>query len=246
MDYAAATAIETLMANSDLLHAAQLADPADGWRAYKPTVTAAKDRRGKREANAGTNIHSAVSALIAGRDLSLMPEVLMAPARLVVAELDALGVEVIDSERMSAALNVWPEPMAGTADLIVKYGGRLYVGDIKSVEGDGLGKKARYDSMAWAIQTTIYANGQPLPVGYEPERDRWDRPIIDPALRGRWPARMDRSTSIILEVARDGSGIISHAISLDPGLVRLACDVRMARKANFTTDMPMGRAAHVR
>jgi hypothetical protein len=227
-DYHAATTLEAVLKHDDLLHTAQLVDTGAGWRAYKPIVEAAKLRRGKREANAGTNVHKAVEVLVAGRDPSLIPGPLLAPARLVLAELEALGVEVVRSEAFIGTLGVFPEDLAGTADLVVRHEGRLYIADIKTTEA--VGANARYQAMQWTAQLTIYSQGRPFPAGYEPERDRWQRPVVDADLLGRWPAPMDRKTGIIIEVARDAGGVASHELSLDLDLVGLACHVRAARK----------------
>jgi hypothetical protein len=228
LDYSAATAIQAVMANDDLLNQARLIDPSGHWRSFKPLVKQAKERRGKVEANQGSTIHGAVEALVQGRDLSHMPDEVLKPARLVLDELDALGVEVVRTEQFVAALGLWPEDLAGSCDLVLRHDGRLYVGDVKTVET--VGKNTRFSAMAWTCQTTIYAHGLPLFEGYEPQRDRWGRPQVDTSLVGAWSEPMSLENSLVLEVARDASGIASHELDLDADLVRLACEVRAARK----------------
>ena len=228
MDYGAATVVQSIMANADLLNRARLVPTDAHWRAFKPLVTEAKARRGKVEASEGTAIHAVVEALVQGRDVSGLPDEVVKPARLVLAELEALGVEIVRTEQFVAALGTWSEDMAGSIDLVGKHDGRLYVVDTKSVEQ--VGKNTRFSAMAWACQTTIYSRGLPLPEGYEPKRDRWGRPIVDLDLIERWPLPMDQSNALVIEVARDASGVASHELDLDPDLVDLACRVRAARK----------------
>jgi hypothetical protein len=228
LDYAAATAVQTIVGNGDLLTRARLLDPDAHWRSFKPLVKEAKQRRGKVEASAGTGIHGTVEAMIQGRDVSGLPDEVTVPARMVMQELDALGVEVVRTEQFVAALGIWPEDLAGTADLVLRHAGRLYIGDVKSVEQ--VGKNTRFSAMAWCCQMTVYSRGNPLPAGYVPDRDRWGRPIVDIGLMEQWPEPMSQQHGLIIEVARDGSGSASHEIELDADLVRLACEVRAARK----------------
>jgi hypothetical protein len=228
MDYAAATVVQGIVANDDLLNRARLIEPTAHWRDFKPLVAEAKQRRGKREASEGTGIHAAVEAMVKGRDLSGMPDEIVVPARMALKELDNLGVQVVGTEAFTAACGVWPEDVAGTADIIGLHDGQLYVVDLKTTEE--VGRNSRFSAMGWCAQTTIYATGSPLPEDYEPRRDRWGRPMVNLSLVGTWPHPMSQDTSLILEVARDGSGVVSHELDLDPDLVELACRVRAARK----------------
>lgn len=227
MDYHAATVLQSVMSNTDLLDAARMVRGSH-WRSYKHVVTEAKARRGKREASDGTNIHSAVSMIVNGEDLDGVPESVMIPAQLVVKELADIGVTVAHSERFVANLDRWDEPVAGTTDLVLEYDGSYYIGDIKSTEE--VGRNTRFAAMAWVIQMTCYAHGAPYPVGYEPRRDQWGRPIVDSSKEMSWGTCMDTSTGIVLEVARDGSGVASHELDLDSDLVALAMRVRAVRK----------------
>ena len=105
-DYHTATALQTLIANADLLDRARLIDPAGSWRDYKPVLAAAKERRGSPEAGSGTNIHRAVELLIKGRDPGSIPDHLRKPARMVLDQVAAIGAEVVHSERFVAAIGV--------------------------------------------------------------------------------------------------------------------------------------------
>lgn len=232
MDYAAAVVLQALVGHPDLLNRALMMDPDAHWRTFKPLVKEAQNRRGKVEASEGTNIHSAVQAIAEGRDVSRLPDEVVRPARLVLAELDALGVEIVGNEVFTACLGRFGEDLAGTADLVLVHDGVLHIGDIKSVEE--VGRNTRFSAMAWAAQTTIYAAGLPFPTGYEPKRDRWGRPMVDPTLMVPWSDPMSQDTSLVIEVARDASGVASHEIDLDTDLVELACKVRAARKRERT------------
>ena len=226
-DYDTGTALETIFGHEDLLHTAQMVDPADGWRGYRPVLAEARRRRGKREANAGSNIHGALQSIAEGRDVSRFPAAVLAPARLALAELEALGMEVVASERFTAALGVWDEPVGGTADLILRHGDRLIIGDLKTTERLG---KAKFAALEWSLQLSCYANGRPATRGYAPGRDRWGRPLVHPGDLIDWPQSMDRTAGVVIEVARDGTAAVSHRIALDPDHVALAVAVRAARK----------------
>jgi hypothetical protein len=45
-----------------------------------------------------------------------------------------------------------------------------------------------------------------------------------------WPAPMSLKNALVIELARDGSGVASHELDLDPGLVELAVKVREERR----------------
>jgi hypothetical protein len=228
MDYAAATALQTVVGDPDLLLKAQLVR-GDHWRGFKPVVAEAQRRRGKVEADQGTNLHAVVQNLMEGRDVSAIPADIVATARLVQAELAALGCKPVFQEVFVAALDVWAEPLAGTADLVVEHSGTLYVVDYKTTEE--VGRNTRFSALAWTIQTTAYAHGLPLPIGHDPKRDRWGRPLVDPAMVATtWPAPMSLKNALVIELARDGSGVASHELDLDPGLVELAVKVREERR----------------
>jgi hypothetical protein len=228
----AATTLETVAANKDLLAALTLVrtTPGEGsWRAYKPLHEDAQARRGKPEAQAGTNIHSVVQALVEGTMPLGVDPVLLGDAEAVLARLTEAGLEPVTSEEFVVTTGL-PELVAGTRDMLARgRGGRHVVVDIKSTSTLG-GEKFR--ALAWSIQLAVYAHGRAY-LGGEPRRDRWERPMIDLAQVADEDPRADLNVAAVVEVERGTGQTALHRVNLVEGwqYARLACQVRAARKA---------------
>lgn len=229
--YGAATTLEMLALHDDLRNRLTVIEPGT-WRPYKALHEQAQQRRGKPEAEQGTNIHMTVAALFRGRVPAGLDPTVLRDAENVLDALDAHGLEVVDSEQFVVALDTFPEPLAGTYDLKVRNRRTkaLQVVDLKTTASEG---NAKYRAMEWAIQLACYGHG--LPYSGEPGRDRWERPVIDPALVEMPAEDVDTSVGYVVEVVRgsEHSPITVHEIDLGFGLAagRLACEVRAARKA---------------
>lgn len=225
----AATTVQTVAHHPDLADQARMTPPDAPWKEYRAVVEEAEKRRGKPEAQAGTNLHTALQAVVEGRDTGHMPPDIVAAATLAAHELRQLGCVPVMSERFTAALTQWAEPVAGTPDLVVEHDRRLYIADLKTTSGAGR-KPSNGTVNAWVVQTTVYAHGQPYPPGYTPGRDRWGRPLVDPDMAGPWPGAIDLGTALILHLDRDDGGCASWEVDLDPQLVDLAVTVRRERR----------------
>ena len=229
-DYQTATVLQTILAHRDLHDRALLVDPSGEWRAYKPVVVEAKARRGKPEAGAGTAVHEAVSALLADRDVSRISGSVLSAASAVLDTLDANGYKIIDNERLVACLDTFPEPFAGTTDLVLAQGDRLLIGDVKTVAELG---GERFSALKWATQVAVYASSRPCDEDYEPKRDQWGRPKIDVSrIQNGWDIPLDRQVGVIVEVERDTGRTRLHNVDLEVGAeaVSLACQVRALRR----------------
>jgi hypothetical protein len=236
--YVAATSLATVARHKDLrdrlgILATESPD-ADEWRSFKPLHEAAQERRGKPEAEAGTNVHKVMEGLVAGSDLEgLVAADVLCDARAALDALHALDMEPATSEEFVVNLDVLPEPYAGTRDLLAlhKPSGWLVVVDLKTTHA--LGNEV-YRALSWSMQLAMYANGQPYPLGPdEVPRDRWGRPVIDPDLVGEEERAVHEGAGIVLEVERGTGRTAVHRVDLHSGLefARLACAVRAARKA---------------
>lgn len=229
----AATTLETLANNADLLSALTLvrATPGEGsWRAYKPLHEDAQARRGKPEAQAGTNIHGVVQALVEGTMPLGVDPVLLGDAEAVLARLKVAGLEPVTSEEFVVTLGL-PELVAGTRDMLARArDGRYVVVDIKSTSS--LGGEA-WRSLAWSIQLAAYAHGRKY-LGGEPTRDRWGRPRIDLAQVSAEEPLADLTVAAVVEVERGMRQTAIHRVDLAAGweYAYLACRVRAARKAS--------------
>jgi len=228
----AATTLETVAANQDLLAALTLvrATPGEGsWRAYKPLHEDAQARRGKPEAQAGTNIHSVVQAIVEGVLPLGVDPVLLGDAQAVLDRLREVGLEPVTSEEFVVTLGL-PELLAGTRDMLARAkDGRLVVVDVKSTSS--LGSEG-FRALAWSIQLAVYAHGRPY-LGGEPTRDRWGRPRIDTAQVSAEEPQADRTVAAVVEVERGTGQTAIHRVDLVAGweYAYLACRVRQARKA---------------
>jgi hypothetical protein len=233
--YVAATSLATVARHKDLrdrmgILAAEHPE-ADEWRSFKPLHEAAQERRGKPEAEAGTNIHKVMEGLVAGSDMEglVAPDVLC-DARAALDALHALDMEPATSEEFVVNLDALPEPYAGTRDLLALHrpSGWLVTVDLKTTHS--LGNEV-YRALSWSMQLAMYANGQPY--AGQVERDRWDRPVIDPSQVLDEDRAVHTGAGIVLEVERGTGQTAVHRVDLVAGLefARLACQVRAARKA---------------
>lgn len=225
LGFTAATTLESVAKHPDLRSRLAVIDPAEGWRGYAELHEEAQRRRGKPEAESGTNVHQAVEALIAGR---LLPEELLGDARAVLAALAELGLEPEGSEEFVYVPGL-PEHVAGTRDLLCRTAaGTRVVVDIKTAGALG---SHRFRATAWALQVACYSRGRPYLDDFA--RDQWGRPRLDPTRAGRRPARIDQRRGYVVEVARGLGDVAVHELDLEEGwrLAQLACQVRAARKA---------------
>jgi hypothetical protein len=236
MDFHAATTLQQIARTPTLRQQMALVKPADDldWRAFKPLVTKAQTMRGKPEADAGTNIHSVVEAIVRGQSLDFVDAALWKDARAVLGVLEGLGLTPVGAEEFVYLAGL-PEPTAGTRDLrcAPASGGPHVIIDTKSTT-DLAKDSLRLSGVSWAIQLAVYALGSPYPTeGLV--RDRWGRPMIDPALVGTLerPA-VSASVGVVVEVARGTGEARPHIIDLEAGysLAEEACRVRAARKVD--------------
>lgn len=225
--YEAATTLHTVASTPTLLTRLALVG-SDNWRDYKPLHIEAQKRRGKPEAEAGTNIHATVEALLNGQSLSGVDIGTIHSARLVLTTLREAGLHPVGVEEFVVTLGL-PELVAGTRDLLCQKDGSeaLVVVDIKTTSTIG---NARLKATSWAIQTAVYANGLPYTEAFT--RDSFGRPKIDRWLVGEESRLIDKERAYIVEVGRDDGEAAIHTLDIVRGLelARLACEVRLARK----------------
>lgn len=234
MDYHAATALQVIAKEQTLRNELALVRPADplDWRAYKPLVQKAHQMRGKPEADAGTNIHSVVEALILGESVEFVDAATVRDAQAVLSALKSLGLTPAHTEQF-VYLGGLPEPLAGTRDIACtpSRGGALVSVDIKSTSK--LSAQAmKYSGVAWAMQLACYSNGRPYPSDGL-ERDGYGRPKIDPDRIEEIPAQdVNLDVGVVIEVERGTGQVAHHLIDLQAGLrlASLACHVRAARR----------------
>jgi hypothetical protein len=238
--WVAATSLETVARHKDLRDrlgitaATVAASSPDSWRAFKPLHEAAQERRGKPEAEAGTNVHRVLESLANGTEVGdlegVVPADVLTDALAALSALRDLDMEPATSEEFVANLDGLPEPYAGTRDMLALHepSGWLVVVDLKTTGALG---GAKYRALSWAMQLAMYANGHPYTGTVE--RDRWDRPVIDPACLGTEGRRVNRQAGVVLEVERGTGRTEVHRVDLEAGwhYAALACHVRAARKA---------------
>lgn len=230
LPYEAATTLQSIAANPDLRDRLALIDPDSDWRSFRPLYEEAKRRRGKPEAEAGTNIHAAVEALVNGRSIEGVSEATRRDAEAVLNALRSLCLTPVATEEFVVTFGL-PELVAGTRDLLCHLEGTVAthtVVDIKSTSSLG---SAKFKGVSWAIQTAIYAHGRPY-AGGEPDRDRWGRPRIDMSLIGHEERQIEDTRAYVVEVERGTGRVEVHGIDIERGWewARLACEVRAARK----------------
>jgi hypothetical protein len=232
--YVAATTLATVARHKDLRDrlaiTGAMADP-DEWREFKALHEAAQERRGKPEAEAGTNVHRVMEGLVAGADLEgVVPADVLCDAQAALDALAGVGMVPATSEEFVVNLDGLPEPYAGTRDMLARHevSGWLVVVDLKTTAA--LGGES-YRALSWSLQLAMYAHGRTYdgPV----TRDRWTRPVIDPAGVGDPNPEVNTSAGLVLEVERGTGRSAVHRVDLVAGweYARLACQVRAARKA---------------
>ena len=235
--YVAATTLATVARHKDLRDrlaiTAATADP-DEWREFKPLHELAQERRGKPEAEAGTNVHRAVQALVEQGEAvaEFMPADVLADARAALAVLEDLGMRPVESEGFVVNLDGLPEPYAGTRDTLALHepsGGAFVVVDYKTTTALG---SAQYRGLSWSMQLAMYGRGLPYLGEGEVARDRYGRPLVDPDLVGA-EERHILPVGLVVEVERGTGRALAHRVDLEAGwaFARLACEVRAARKA---------------
>jgi hypothetical protein len=230
--FIAATTLQTVAANPDLRTRLALIEDLGDWRKFRPVYEEAERRRGKPEASEGTNIHSTVEALLAGRDVSGVDVATLRAAEGVIDALRALDLTPVASEEFTFTPGL-REPVAGTRDLLCHVNGTEglhIVVDIKSTSALDA-NAARYKGVAWAIQCALYARGVPYTDDFE--RDRWGRPRLDLGLLGVEERKVDTERAWVIEVERGSGRTATHYLDLDAGwrFAWLACEVRAARKS---------------
>jgi hypothetical protein len=227
--YIASTTLRTVSQHPDLMTRLALLKENDEWKKFKPLYEEAERRGGKREASEGTNIHTVVEAIFNGYDISQVPEPARSDGQAVWDAIHDAGYVVLAVEVFVATVGVLPEPCAGTLDLLLldPSTGTIFVGDTKSVAEP---KDVKYSATKWAIQTGIYANGQPY---LEPfVRDQWGRPVIETDNIQEWSKPLDKRASLVIEVVRGQAKVRLHWIDTIKGIeiARAACVARNAKR----------------
>jgi hypothetical protein len=231
--YTAATTLQQVGAHRDLrgslgVLAAQHGVDAD-WREFKGLHEEAQRRRGKPEAQLGTNVHEVMAAIQTGTEVEAFADPSdVADARAALALLESLDLEPVGSEEFVVVEGL-RELVAGTRDMLARYRGsdRFCVVDLKTSSKPG---DERYKALGWATQLALYAHGRPYldPV----ERDRWGRPRIDLDLVCEEGRAIDVERGLVVEVIRGTGEATPHWLDLRIGWAAadLGCRVRTARK----------------
>lgn len=220
MDWNAAQSLLGVADNEDALTRlrSMLLDP-NPWQnnrdELKRIIAAAKEYAGAHEAaETGTTIHRWTELIDTGRaTIGDVPELLRDD---VAAYLDATAnVKVLAAELFvvnDAAT------AAGTLDRLVKFDGRVMVGDLKTGKWD-----ARYP-MAVEMQVATYAGG--LPYDFESET------------RSPLHADIDLSTGLLIHVPQGTGTAELYELDLDRGWrnVQLALSLDAARKGESAAE----------
>jgi hypothetical protein len=238
LNWKPAAGLQWTVHDPELLGRAQVLDPHGSWRPYAEIIAEA-ERRYSHSAGIGSNIHAAVSKIIGGEDMGHLGSDVLRPAEAVLKTIADIDMVPVASEIPVACIGVFAEDFAGTADLILRdrVTGKVYVGDIKTVSDLGA---AKFRALSWAAQVAVYARSEPYDLRGLPDyhRDRYGRPVVTTSFVGHWDEPLSTSLGVVIEVSRDTADAEPHALDLDAGAeaIRLACQVRAMRRANFLVD----------
>jgi hypothetical protein len=243
LGYTAATTLQQVGAHKDLrgalgVLAAQHGVDAD-WREFKGLHEEAQRRRGKPEAQLGTNVHGVMEAIQAGTDVEAFADPGdVADARAALAILDSEDLEPVGSEEFVVVEGL-RELVAGTRDILARHRvtERFHVVDLKTSGKPG---DESYKALGWATQLALYSRGRPY---LEPvERDRWGRPRIDLSLVCEEGRDIDTERGLVVEVIRGTGQAVPHWLDLTIGWAAadLATRVRTARKTPVLLEDPDG------
>ena len=122
-------------------------------------------------ANVGTALHRLTERLDAGEQFEV-PDLWRADTDAYLAACEAHGIQTDPTmiERI-AVIEGESEPVAGTLDRVVTWGGRRFIGDLKT------GRDLSWSWRAIAVQLALYAHGASL---YNPETDEHEAmPEVD-------------------------------------------------------------------
>ncbi|ADG98793.1 conserved hypothetical protein [Segniliparus rotundus DSM 44985] len=138
-----------LAARPDLLLAASTADPTDKAGLDRICEQAAEAAGAKRAATVGAALHRLTERVDLGQDTGPVPEAHRADIAAFQRETSGLQVAAVEQFRVNDELKV-----AGTADRIVRWRGKLHIADVKT-------GSVEHDVGRIAMQLAMYAHSVP-------------------------------------------------------------------------------------